>query len=457
MTTFETAQCPYFVGIGGIGVSAIARFFQQRGRPVHGTDVSASVITDGLHQTGTDITVGEPPLELPPDTDLVVASDAVPPDHPLCQSARSRGVPWLTYAEALGALTRPYPQRVVVTGTNGKSTTTAMVAWLLVRAKRDPTVVVGSLIPQLGGNYRAGASGCVVVEGDDYRDHFLQLRPTHTLVTNVAFDHPDAFRDLADVQAHMEGFLERLEPSGTLILNADDRLLEPLRRRHPEALTFSCHPQSNAALILKPTTSRSVRQQFSLIEHGTQIGQGKIQLPGRHNLANAAGAALLGRRLGLSATDICEGLSSFQGLWRRFEIVVARGDRVVVSDYAHHPDSVRAIITAAKDSYPGWRIVVVFQPHHEARLLALEAEFADALSLADDVVVVEVYRVAGRTRTEPVSAAALATAIEQRHVSTQFVPTLDEALVAARQRLLPQTVLLVAGAGSIDRVARSLA
>lgn len=455
MTILETAQRPYFVAAGGIGVSAIARFFLRRGRAVRGTDLTASAVTAALHQAGADISIGEPPLELPSDIDLVIASDAAPLDHPLRRSAHARGLRWLTYAEALGALTSPYRQRVVITGTNGKSTTTAMLGWLLAHAQRDPTVVVGSLVPQLGGNYRAGESDCVVVEGDDYRDHFLELQPTHALVTNIAFDHPDAFRDLNDVRAHMERFIERLTSDGLLLLNADDKPLDPVRRAHPEARTFSCDPQSSATFILQSAGNRPGQQQFQIFERGQPLGVGTLHLPGKHNLANAAGAALLGRQLGLSAQEVCEGLSTFQGLWRRFEIVASSSDKAVVSDYAHHPDSVRATIEAARDWYPGWRVVVVFQPHHEDRLLALQAEFIRALGLADDVVVVEVYRVAGRTRLAPVSAAPLATALKQQGRSAQFIPTLDEAVSAARQRLLPRTVLLVLGAGSVDRVARA--
>lgn len=457
MMTLANARAPYFVGIGGSGVSAIVRHCLASGRPVGGTDLVRSVITDGLVSLGADVHIGPPPSAAPPTTDLIVSSDAVPQDLPLRRDAKTRGLTWLTYAAALGQLTDQFKTRAVVTGTNGKSTTTALLAWLLVQARRDPTVVVGSLVPQLGGNFRPGQSDLVVVEGDDYRDHFLELTPTLAVVTNVAFDHPDAFRDAADVLAHVRRFVGRLTPGGSLVLNADDEPLAPLRDEHRTAHTFSTRPDCEAEVHLVRADNRPGHQRFRFLEQGVSAGEGSLRLPGDHNLSNAAAAALAARLLGVPIPHILEGLASFRGLWRRFEIIRAGEDRVIVSDYAHHPDSVRLVIAAARAWYPGWRVVAAFQPHHEDRLVALGGDFAAALNGADEVLVTEVYRVAGRRSAARVSAESLADALRERGRPSTFYPDLEALRSAAAEPRRTKTVFLFLGAGSIDQIARTFA
>ncbi|MBI3115504.1 MAG: UDP-N-acetylmuramate--L-alanine ligase [Candidatus Kerfeldbacteria bacterium] len=453
MTLHET-QHPYCIGIGGIGVSAIARYFLASNRPVHGSDARPSMVTDRLAQQGATFTIGPPPA-LPDDTDLVIYSADVPVEHPLRQAAARRGIASLAYADALAQLIAPSDTRIVVTGTNGKSTTTALTGWLFAAAGQDPTVVVGSLVPQLNGNYRPGNGRVAICEGDEYQGHFLSLAPTTAVLTNVEMDHPNYFRDLDDVVAHVRRFLNRLPPDGLVVANGDEPLLGTRLATGHRRVTYAVRA-NHATLLCWPGLIEKGRRQLSFAYQGTPVGETTFQLPGHYNVANAAAAVLTALEHGLPADRVLAGLASFRGLWRRFEIVGEHARAVIISDYAHHPTAVRHVIAAAREWYPGHQVVVAFQPHNRARFALLRDAFAAALT-GDVQLVTEVYAVTGReTGSDAVSARSLVQTIRDQGRDASFV----ESPEALRQRLRalcqPNTVVLVLGAGDIDHVARTL-
>lgn len=457
-TRLLTAQRPYLVGIGGSGLSAIARWLLQRRGRVFGYDLEASPAVAQLMAAGARVTVGPPPATLPADVDLLVFSDAIQIDHPIRRAADGRHLPSLSYPQALGQLTSEFPDRLVVTGTNGKSTTAALAGWLLTEAGQDPSVVIGSQVPQFGGNVRFGQRSLVICEGDEYRNHFLELEPTLALVTNLSLDHPDYFPDLEAVSRSFHAFVDRLPANGQLLLNADDPLLRSqFGQRVKHVATFSVLDRS-ADLFLRALPQPLPAQRIEVWVSGRRVGETVFPLPGRDNLSNAAAASLLAHERGVPTETIGRALSTFQGLRRRFEVLGSANGATIVTDFAHHPASLRGVIQASRERFPNQRIVAVFQPHQRHRVQAFADAFVEALTLADASVVSEVFTVPGRdlAASEATSAARLTDGLRARGQPCRFAATLEETALVLQAYQQPNTVLLFIGAGSIDTLARRL-
>lgn len=454
--SLQTTQHPYCLGIGGIGVSAIARYLLSTGRPVRGSDDHDSTVTDALRKIGVSVDRQADSGSVPPETDLVIYSDDVPPSAPQRQDATKRGIRCMKYAEALAQLMDVRDDRLVVVGTNGKTTTTAWLGWLGERGGLDPTVVVGSLVPQWQSNYRSGQGSLAIAEGDEYLGHFLFLRPTRALITNIEFDHPDDFQDLADVQARFRTFLQKIPRSGVIYANADDPAVTAVLTDRIPVRRFSL-VLPTADLWLEKIESGPGEQRVRLHYQGQVSAPTVIRLPGTFNLANAAAAALAALDLGVPLATVGQGLSSFRGTWRRFEIVKEHAGTTIISDYAHHPTAVRLVIRAAREWFRGQTLVIVFQAHHRRRFRAMHTAFRDALA-GDVILVPEIYSVPGREDPTDASltAASLVQALRRQGKNAKFLPTQQALLNEVRMYDRPNHVLLFLGAGDIDQVARSL-
>lgn len=453
--SLQTAQNPYCLGIGGIGVSAIARYFVSTGRLVRGTDRSDTPITEALRKLGVQIEINS--NAVPSETDLVVYSDAIPATDPVLQAARQKGVFCINFAQALSKLIDMYPERLVVAGTNGKTTTTAWAGWLCQLGGLDPTVVVGSLVSQWQSNYVAGHGSLAIAEGDEYLGHFFHLHPTRAVITNIEFDHPDYFQNLRDVKNHFEKFLSFIPDSGVIYANGDDPILRALCQKRNNVLFFSLKDPTSA-LWLEPLELELGARRIRLYYRGHVLGETVVHLPGRYNLANAAGAALVALDLGVPSAKVLDGIASFEGTWRRFEIVKKKLGAIIVSDYAHHPTAVRAVIDAAKEWFPGQTLVVIFQAHHRSRFRSLENEFIDALGGADRLLISEIYSVPGREKPEDQSltAATLVHVLQNQKKNASFFATRQALFNELEKYYRPNHVLLFLGAGDIDQVARQL-
>ncbi len=458
MTTLAAARRPYCVGIGGIGVSAIAQYFLATDRRVAGTDLASGAAVDAVRRQGAAVKIGEPPATFPSGTDLVIFSDAPAPDHPLRIEAARRGLATLSYAEALGQLLGRFQTRIVVAGTNGKSTTTALTGWLLTSGGLDPSIVVGSLVPQLGGNFRFGRSNTGLAEGDEYLGHFLHLKPTTAIITNIEWDHPDVFRSLDEVVIMFQKFCDALSPAGTLCINADDPISTTrLSFRQPQVQTFSLH-DPRATLLVTTLGESPAGQRLRLTYRDAVLGDTTLILPGAHNRANAAAAALTALSNGVSGDVVLQQLATFQGLWRRFEMLGTINDAPVISDYAHHPTAVAGLLAAARERFPTKKIILAFQPHHKKRLRELETAFASAFDQADEIFLCEVFAVPGREaeKDASVSVKPLADAVARRGKEVHFVERLEELASLLRAAATADAVVLIAGAGKIDSVARQM-
>lgn len=441
------------IGIGGIAISGIAKLLQARGVHVSGSDGTASDITRSCESLGMAVAIGHRAQNVSPAVEVVVYSEAVPDDNAERTEARRRGVVELTGADALASLAEG-KRLIAVAGTNGKSTTTAMIGLILERAGLDPTVVVGSIVPgwQLG-SVRDGNGEWMVIEADEYARKLLNYRPEIAVVTNIEEDHMDVYRDLDDIVRTFQQFIEGTTSSGLIIANGDDRNVQRLRVPAGRKLaTFGVGSGVRYRLVSRETHAREQTMEL--------VGEGRLTLrvPGEFNFFNAAAAAACAREIGIGFDVVQKTLATFSGIWRRFEMLGEWRGATVVSDYAHHPTAVRGTLAAAREWTPGSRVVAVFQPHHHNRTRALFDEFAQSFADADVIVLCDVYDVVGREAGDRVDIAELVTAV------TAEFPGKDVrnggAFADLRARLEPLVrpgdLILFLGAGDIDTFARSL-
>lgn len=460
-------------------MSALAQWLASDGWVVSGTDRAHSSITDTLTRAGIPVDITESPA-LPRGVHLLVYSDAVPATHPLREAARAATIRTVSYPELLGELTRPR-EVIAVSGSHGKSTTTALVGLMLEAAGMDPTVVVGTRVPQWQrashfarwasrgragnreqgiGNYRRGASSLAVVEADEYRRHFLTLSPRVAVVTSVDYDHVDAFPSPKDYQAAYAEFLSRVAPEGTVVLPAHDPATPSLRSSVPaptSVLTFAVDGAAGTAdVIATNPVVRKSRQEFRLFVQAQDRGTFALSVPGEHVVSNAVAAVAAALPFGVEADAVRRALAGFRGTWRRFELVGEVNGALVISDYAHHPTELRALAAAARAWYPGRRLVIAFQPHQHARTRAFSSQFIRALEQFDAVILAEVYDVTGREESERVTTKHWVELLSQRVYSVTYAPTLGEVESAVRSQAQADDVVLIVGAGDIDSVARQL-
>lgn len=454
----------FFVGIGGIGTSAIAQWLRASGWGVAGSDRARSDLTDLLVRSGIPVAVPEPSA-LPAGISVVVYSDAVPPTHVLRAAARARGVREISYAELLGELVAPF-RTIAVAGSHGKSTTAALSGLILEAAGKDPTVVVGTRVPQWqehgAGNFRIGKSALAVVEADEYREHFVNLRPDVAIVTSLDHDHVDAFPTKADYAAAFVRFLRRVPRGGLVVVSRADPAVLALRSHLPttvRTLTFGVGDGgADSDVRVSEPILRDGRQEFQARVCGRDWGTFVLAAPGRHLVANAAAAIAATKDCGATPDDARRALAGFRGTWRRFEIVGHVKGAVVISDYAHHPTEVRALLAAARQWYPSRRLLMAFQPHQRARAHAFAAAFHAVLEDVEALILAEVYEVTGREEESPrVTTRDWVEELRRAGRPAEYAPTLERVEQAVRAQAREGDVILFVGAGTIDRVARRFA
>jgi len=453
-------QRVHCIGAGGIGLSAVAKLLVAEGKRVTGSDVKPSGISQELIERGVVMSYGQTGA-VPDGTEIVVYSDAVPYDNPERADARAHGIQEMSYAEALGAVSRER-RTIAVSGTNGKSTTTAMLGLILESAGWDPTVVVGSKVPGFPlGNLRLGEGEWMVVEADDYHAHMLHLRPEVIVLTNIEEEHLDYFKDLGDIVRTFQSFVDALPEDGTLIVNADDPVSFEDLAHHAHTVTYGIE----AAADYQARALRAGRgtQAFELVAtpgHDEPLGTLSLAVPGRFNVSNALAAASAALSLGVPFPVIRHAFAEFSGIWRRFERVGTLGGAEVISDYGHHPTAIRGTIAAAREFYPDRRLLLVYQPHQRNRTRQLMSQFVTAFDGADLLILSDIYDVTGREdETDAgVTSALLHDELRRRPESPRAMVGGD--LVATerlvREHARPDDVVIVMGAGSIDEVARAL-
>lgn len=453
--TLKDAKNIYCLGIGGIGVSGIARLLVAEGKTVHGSDLRESRITKELQALGVNVLIGPNPEKLGIVPDLIIYSQDVP-----TEDVGRLNFPKLSQAQAIGQLMEG-KYGIGVTGTNGKSTTSAILGLILDQAGFDPMVLIGSLLSpknkteKFKANARFGLGKYFVTESDEYHRKMLENKPKMIVVTNIAEDHLDYYKDLNDIKSAFLEYVKSLPKDGILIYNADDRnTVEVCKHAECHKFTFGIYHYADLqALNVK---SENGIQTFDLHLNDALIGGFKLHVPGLFNISNAIGAALSAIKLGVDAKAVQNSLDEYAGIWRRFEIVGKLDGKDVISDYGHHPAGVAGTIEAGKQFYPGKKVLTVFQPHHHNRTRELFGEFVDALISADEVILPEIFDVAGREHGEQVSSSQLADEVNKRGGKAIFARDLPATEILIRNKIKDFDVVLMMGAGDIDNLARKL-
>lgn len=416
----------HMVGIGGVGMSALAQLLVHRGSAVSGSDREESPMTELLARQGLTLFIGHDACIIPADTELLVFSDAIPADNPERTRARDMGIPEMSYFQALGEVSRGM-RTIAVSGTHGKTTTTGMLASILKAAGKEPTAIVGSIVPEWGSNFLAGANDLLVVEACEYKNHLLELSPEILVVTNVEWDHTDFFPDLAAVQETFAKAAARVPVRGIIVADTLDAALAPILS----------------------------------VARAQVVNYGEVQVPellllGEFNRENAraAKAAALAAFPDMNARAADAALAVFRGTARRFEFKGENGlGAALYDDYAHHPTAIEATLKAAREKFPGKRIVVAFHPHLYSRTRDLLSGFVEALAHADRVFVAPIYAAREREDTA-ISSAVLARALQDRGGSAEALDF--EGIRAELSKLGPEAVIITMGAGDIYKLAEQV-
>lgn len=439
------------IGIGGIGVSALARLYKARGWQVSGSDLARSEITDALKKEGIRVFIGHRKSNLAPSVSKVVYTSAVRPNNPEIMEAKRRKIAALSYAQAVGELTREF-KTIAIAGAHGKSTTTAMIALLLAKSGFNPTAIIGTKLREFkNSNFRLGKSPYkaeppgfrpyFVLEADEYRASFLNYYPTIAVITNTDREHLDFYKNIRKIEATFLKFISGLKPNGIAVLNRDDPRLRRIAMR-----------------------LRRLRRDLNIIWFSLRHPQAKkikriLRIPGAHNVSNALAAYAVGRILRIPEKKILAALADYRGSWRRFDYQGRIFGAKVFADYAHHPTEIRATLAAAGEKFPRRRIVCVFQPHHYERTRDLFREFTRAFGRADAAVLLDIYEVAGREqnkKSQEVNSQKLAAAISRRGQICFYLHDPRQLKSFLEKRLGRGDILVMMGAGSIWEITKQL-
>ncbi|MGN0402984.1 MAG: UDP-N-acetylmuramate--L-alanine ligase [Acetatifactor sp.] len=452
---FHSPSHIYFLGIGGISMSGLAEVLHHAGFTVSGSDWKESAVTKALEEKGISVKYGENTGHITSDIDCAVLTSAVKDTNLEFQAIREKGIPWMTRAELLGQLMQNYQLSVAVSGTHGKTTTTSMISEILLAADTDPTLSVGGILKSIGGNIRIGSGPFFVTEACEYTNSFLSLFPTVGIILNIEADHLDFFKDLEDIRRSFRKFAQRIPTSGTLIINADipnyTEITEGLSCRivtyssetgnadyYPEQITYDNFGHPSYVLSGKAGNSELV----------------SLAVPGIHNVSNSLAAIALADILDIARSTTLTALAAFSGTDRRFEYKGTVGGVTIVDDYAHHPTEITATLSAAK-KYPHSTLWCVFQPHTYSRTKALMKDFAKALSLADKIVLADIYP-ARETDNLGISSETLCEEIRNLGHECFYFPTFDEIENFLLKNCINGDLLITMGAGDVLKIGENL-
>lgn len=447
-----TAPTAHLVGVCGAGMKALAELLDGIGWQLSGSDLQpASQTIAALQLRGLKFTQGHAAENVPPETQCLVYSPAIRPDNPERQEATRRGLAAWSYSQMIGRLMESRTG-ICITGTHGKSTTTAMVGWILSVARRDPAVLVGAELCDSGHSGRAGRGNLLVVESCEFNHSFLDFHPAHGAILNVEQDHFDCYADIKLLTQAFHEFACKVPASGVLIVNRDcPAAMEAARDVPAKIVTFGAATESDWTAQAISDHPDGIR--FEIHRRARLWQKIGLRLHGHHNVQNALAAAALCAEIGVDPADVVSGLGSFGGVKRRFEVVGEWRGVTLIDDYAHHPTAVRATLQTAREVFGSRRIWCAFQPHQISRTTALMDEFAASFDAADEVLILPVFAARERVTTEPQEVSCeLARRIAARGRSSRFLESLDQINLTVDDATRPGDVFIAMGAGDIDRI-----
>lgn len=444
----------HFIGIGGISMSGLAEILLEEGFTISGSDARESDLTRKLEASGATIFYGQRAANIIPGIDLVVYTAAIHEDNEEFAQAKAQGLAMLSRAELLGQIMDNYGQSIAVAGTHGKTTTTSMVSQILLTADADPTITVGGILPAIGGNLRVGSSDVFISEACEYTNSFLHFRPKYSVILNVEAEHLDFFKDLEDIRRSFRAFSGNTLRSGATIINAEIDNWQALVEDQPQQIvTYGFEPSCDFY-------AENVRYDekacacFTAMHGGSAVAEIALHVPGRHNVSNALAAIALASTMGLAPDAIADGLRAFSGANRRFEYKGCVDGVTVIDDYAHHPTEIRATLTAAAN-YPHERLVLVFQPHTYSRTKIFLQDFAEVLSLADVIVLADIYA-AREQNTYGISSKDILALLLERGKEAYYFPSFEEIEKFLLKNCMNHDLLITMGAGNVADIGEAI-
>lgn len=452
----------HLVGIGGINMSAVAKLLSQSGIAVTGSDDHETPMATELIQHGFKIVIGPyDERNVPDDCQAVIHTSAAKEDNPERVAAKHRNLPDITNFEFLGEWFKD-KEVILVTGTHGKSTTTALLAEMCIQANLDPTVIIGSRLSNWPDvNLRMGKSNLVIIEGDEYAKHFLSFHPSGLIINNIELDHTDVFVDLDDVRHAFERLLRQTKKGAIVVVNGESveamKAVTSIKLHELKTITFgrqeTAKLQSQAFNAM--VESARVKDVTEVkIKYGAEDWNLQTVLMGSFNAMNVTAAAVMAKQLGASLEAIQQAVVNFKGIWRRMELLGEQNGALIFSDYGHHPTAVRETLAAVKQAYPDKRLVLCFQPHHKNRTKHLFDQFISCFNQADILVLCEIYDVPGRSAAEDadVTSTKLLEAVKAQNskLVSEYAPDPQSAIKQTFALLKPGGVCVFMGAGDID-------
>ncbi len=443
----------HFVGIGGIGMSGIAELLLNLGYKVSGSDIRASEITQRLTRLGGCVAIGHR-AENVLGADVVVVSSAIDPANPEVSAARQSVTPVIPRAEMLAELMR-LKYSVAVAGAHGKTSTTSLVATLLAHGGLDPTVVIGGKLKGIGSNAVLGKGEFIVAEADESDGSFLKMAPTIAVVTNIDREHLDHYSDIEAIKSAFLEFIHKVPFYGLAVLCLDNEAIQELIPKIGKRFTtYGLNPQAD--LQATNVAFHGLKSRFDVEFQGQRLGEVVLNLPGIHNVLNALASIVVARELGIDFATIQAGLKTIEGVARRMEIKGKIGGITVVDDYGHHPTEIRTTLAAVRESWPGQRVIVVFQPHRFSRTQALFDDFTRSFYQSDALVVLPIYA-ASEAVIQGVTGESLGEGIRAHgHKDVAYADNIEAAVAHLEKIVIPGDLVLTLGAGDVWKTGEAL-
>ncbi len=452
---YNTPANLHFIGIGGISMSGFAELLTAKGFRITGSDSHRSDITDHLESLGIKVSYGQKASNIPEDTDLVVYTAAISEDNPEYVEAKRRNLPMMVRAEMIGQIMKNYSNAIAVSGTHGKTTVTSMLSHIYIEAGLDPTISVGGILDIIGGNIRIGNSPNWIMEACEYTNSFLSFYPTTAIILNIEEDHLDFFKDINDIRHSFHSFAKLLPKDGLLVINSSiDNYKEICDGLECKVVTCGIDDPDSMFYADNIEYDENGCGSYDLIINGSASGRIKLNVTGLHNISNSLAAIAVAYTQNVDDSSIKEGLQSFKGADRRFQKKGEIAGITIIDDYAHHPSEIRATLTAAQ-AYPHRKLWVVFQPHTYTRTKAFLNEFAEALTLADGIIVTDIYAAREKDPGD-ISSEDIVKQLEKLGKETFYISLFDDIENFILKNLVNGDMLITMGAGDVVTIGEDL-
>jgi len=453
MINFSNITYVHFIGIGGIGNSAIAEILMHSGIKVTGSDIKKSEITENLKNKGAEIFIGHNKNNIS-NPDLVVYSSAINEDNDERMETKKLEIMEVNRAEILGALMATYNTSIAISGTHGKTTTTSMITSILKNLNLDPTSLIGGNLESINGNVLIGNSNIFITEACEYKENFLNLKPTYGIILNIEEDHLDYYDNLEHIINAFIKFSKNIQVDGALIVNNDDYNTKRIHQYIETKIITIGITQKSDYQAKNITFDNLGYPTFEIYNNSELLTKCTLNVPGMHNIYNALAAIALSNFFEANLDKITDKLSLFNGVHRRFETMGNYNDAIIIDDYAHHPTEVKATLSTAK-KMDKERIIAVFQPHTFSRTKELLSEFATSFSDADEIIVTDIYA-AREKNIYNISANDLVKEINKEKKNVKYIPTLDECESYLKENISNGDLVIMLGAGSIRTLSENL-